>query len=497
MNKAFVDRKGPTTGNQDLVKELNKAVILNIIWRHAPISRAEIARVSGLTRGTVSSLVDELIVDSYVKEIGTGTSAMGRKPIMLQLNAGAGVIVGVDLGVNYILIILADLRAQVLARKRLSISPEMGERRILQKMLDGIADILAGAPPTPHGLLGIGAGVPGLVEMEHGVLKFAPNLRWKNVPLKDVLQERFDAPVYVDNEANVGALGEKWFGAGQGIRHMVYLSVGVGLGAGIVVNGELYRGATGYAGELGHFTILPDGPVCGCGNRGCWEVLASETATLRRAREMLEHGEAGVLRELLAGHRQGASAAGSMGAAGSAGAVGAACPAGTAGAPGDAVDPANVAGTADSASAPDAAGRPGAGVGAMTDMAGMARTTRSSDEPEDAASMAVSVDLIVDACERGDSAAQQVLQETGRYLGIGIAGLVNAFNPEVVIVGNTIGRCGHWVLDEATREMEARGLSQLIRGVRVVPALLGPDACAIGGVSLVLSDFLSLPRIDF
>lgn len=463
MNRAFGEKKGPTTGNQDLVKELNKAVILNIIWRHAPISRAEMARISGLTRGTVSSLVDELIHDSFVKEIGTGTSAMGRKPIMLQLNAGAGVIVGVDLGVNYILIILADLRAQVLARKRLSISPEMGEKRILEKMLDGISDILAAAPSTPRGLLGIGAGVPGLVEMEHGVLKFAPNLRWKNVPLKDLLQERFDAPVYVDNEANVGALGEKWFGAGQGIRHMIYLSVGVGLGAGIVVNGELYRGATGYAGELGHLTILPDGPVCGCGNRGCWETLASELATLRRAREVLERGEAGILRGLLArDHRRSeAEGAGSGTTAG---------------------DAAVTTGMADAADA------------------GTAKTLAAAAEiSEDAADTAamLSVDVLVEACERGDAAAQRVLSETGRYLGIGIAGLVNAFNPEVVIVGNTIGRCGHWVLDEVAREVEARGLSQLTKAVRVVPAMLGPDACAIGGVSLVLSDFLSLPKITF
>ncbi|MBC7083164.1 MAG: ROK family transcriptional regulator [Firmicutes bacterium] len=470
MNRAFGEKKGPTTGNQDLVKELNKAVILNIIWRHAPISRAEIARISGLTRGTVSSLVDELIHDSFVKEIGTGTSAMGRKPIMLQLNAGAGVIVGVDLGVNYVLIILADLRAQVLARKRLSITPEMGEKRILEKMLDGIADILDSAPVTPRGLLGIGAGVPGLVEMEHGVLKFAPNLRWKNVPLKELLQERFDAPVYVDNEANVGALGEKWFGAGQGIRHMVYLSVGVGLGAGIVVNGELYRGATGYAGELGHFTILPDGPLCGCGNRGCWETLASELATLRRAREVLECGEAGILRELLARDHRRSDAEGAAGGA-------------TTGDAAFTTSKADKAGTTDAADAADAAKSP-------------TTAAEISDDAADAAAR-LSVDVLVEACERGDAAAQHVLRETGRYLGIGIAGLVNAFNPEVVIVGNTIGRCGHWVLDEAAREMEARGLSQLIKGVRVVPAMLGPDACAIGGVSLVLSDFLSLPRITF
>jgi len=467
MNTVSHEETGPTTGNQDLVRELNKAVILNIIWRHAPISRAEIARVSGLTRGTVSSLVDELIRDSLVKEIGTGTSAMGRKPIMLQLNAGAGVIVGVDLGVNYILIILADLRAQVLARNRLSIRPDMGEKRILDVMLDGIARIMAAAPTTPRGLLGIGVGVPGLVETDHGVLKFAPNLRWKNVPLKDILQDRFEMPVYVDNEANVGALGEKWFGAGQGIRHMVYLSVGIGLGAGVVLNGELYRGATGYAGELGHFTIDPDGPVCGCGNRGCWETFASELATLRRAREAVERGEGTILRGLLDAKCLRAGA-------------GDTSTAGTVGDPTFSVDSA------------------GASAGEHGTDAGQQHTTpdeMSRGTGDTAAGL--SVGLLVEACERGDVTAQRVLKETGRYLGIGIAGLVNAFNPEVVVVGNTIGQCGRWVLDEAAKEMQARGLSQLVRGVRIVPAMLGPDACAVGGVSLVLSDFLSLPKIAF
>ncbi|MEW5867527.1 MAG: ROK family transcriptional regulator [Bacillota bacterium] len=417
--KACPNEKSPTTGNQELVRELNKAVVLNIIWGHAPISRADIARVSGLNRGTVSSLVDELIAEGYVKEIGTGNSAMGRKPIMLQLNEDAAVILGADLGVNYILLVLTDLRAKILIRKRIAIDPKDGEKRVLDKMLNGMAELLARARPAPKGLLGIGIGVPGLVEMEHGVLVFAPNLRWKNVPLKEILQERFKTRVYVDNEANAGALGEKWFGAGQGIRHMVYLSVGVGLGAGIVLNGELYRGSAGYAGELGHFTILPDGPLCGCGNRGCWEVLASEGATLRRASEAIERGDATVLQGVI------------------------------------------------------------------------------REQPVNEEGGCLSVDHLIEACERGDELSQNVLRETGRYLGIGIAGLINTFNPEVVIVGNTIGRCGKWVLDEATREMETRGLSQLIKKVKVVPAMLGQDACAMGGVSLVLSGFLSLPKITF
>ena len=418
-SRSQINEGRPTTGNSNLVKGLNKAIVLNIIWRQSLISRADIARISGLNRGTVSSLVDELIYEGYVKEIGPGDSVMGRKPIMLQFNSENGVIIGIDLGVNYILLLLADLKAKVLVRRRLTIEPKSGEKRILERMFSAIDQLLLTSPPTPKGVLGLGIGVPGLVEMEHGVLVFAPNLGWKNVPLKEMLEERYKIPAYVDNEANMGAIGEKWFGAGQGVRHMVYLSVGVGVGAGIILNGDIYRGSTGYAGEIGHFTMLPDGPECGCGNRGCWEALASEGAILRRLGEAMERGDAIILEAT-------------------------------------------------------------------------AREKRRHGEGE-----CMALDVLIEACERGDEVSRSVLRETGKYLGIGIAGLVNTFNPEMVIVGNNIVRCGSWVFEEVRKELKARGLSRLLRGVEVIPAMLGLDACAIGGVSVVLNDLLDLPKMTF
>ncbi len=399
----------PTTGNQGLVKDLNKAIVLNMIWRSAPTSRADISRASGLNRSTVSSLVDELITEGYVAEVGVGESALGRKPIMLQSNPDAGIIIGVELGVNYIRLIASDIVANVISSSEIAIEPADGMDRIVKTMLQAIESMAASVPSTLRGLIGVGVGVPGLVRSNSGVLAFAPNLKWKNVPLKDIMMDRLGVPVFVDNEANAAALGERWFGAGVDVENMAYVSVGIGLGVGIVINGELYHGSSGYAGEMGHFTMQPDGQECGCGNRGCWETLASESATVVRVMQAIEEG------------------------------------------------------------------RP-------TILAGCGKHRLTMDD-------------LANACVRGDEVAREALMDTGRYLGIGIAGLINTFNPELVIVGSTVGRCSRFVLDEAEKEIQARGLGQLTKEVKVMQAALGADSCVMGGISLVLNDLLSLPKI--
>jgi predicted NBD/HSP70 family sugar kinase len=145
-------------------------------------------------------------------------------------------------------------------------------------LADIISEAIATVPPTPLGLLGIGVGVHGFVEHPRGHLILAPNLGWRDVPVADLFRQRFSAPIYVDNEANAGALAETWVGVAREVRHLVYLSVGIGLGAGLIIDGDLYRGSTGTAGEFGHTTVDPAGPLCNCGNRGCLEVFVSERA---------------------------------------------------------------------------------------------------------------------------------------------------------------------------------------------------------------------------
>ncbi|MEA4882729.1 MAG: ROK family transcriptional regulator [Clostridia bacterium] len=405
------------TGNQGFVKGLNKAIVLNAIWNQPDICRAEISRLSGLNRATVSSLVEELIADGYVVENGMGESALGRKPVMLQANPNACLMVGVDLGVDYAKLAMADFTMKVLATETLPIGEDPRHEDVVSGINACIRQFVERAPATVRGLAGIGLGVPGLVDSDRGVLAFAPNLHWENVPLRELVQSQFHVPVFVDNEANAGAIGEKWFGAGKGAQNMIYFSAGIGIGAGIFVNGGLLRGFRGYAGEVGHFTVIPGGLQCGCGNHGCWETVASESAAIHRVKSSIKAGRQTLLQEAISSRRSHSSGC------------------------------------------------------------------------------RLTADDLLEACEKGDAVAIEALKETGRSLGTGIAGFVNAFNPELVIVGNSMGRMMGFVLEEAEREMRKHALVQLADGLQLVPAMLGADACVIGAISMVLNQILSLPNI--
>ncbi|MCG0238739.1 MAG: ROK family transcriptional regulator [Firmicutes bacterium] len=269
------------TGDHMFVKQLNKTIVLNTLRRHSPISRAEIAKITGLNKSTVSALVDELLNEHLAREIGPGASQGGRRPQLLVLNTRAGVVVGAEIGVNYLTVIIQDLLGQPIWQHRAGLRDPHNPETTLGQLADTIRQGLQHVPETPLGLMGIGLGIPGLVDYEHGRLLFAPNLRWEDVDVRAWFQERFEAPVKVDNEANAGALAEHWSGAGAGLQNVVYFSLGIGIGAGIIIQGELYRGHGGLAGELGHTTIDMSGPLCSCGSRGCLEAMASEAA-LRR-----------------------------------------------------------------------------------------------------------------------------------------------------------------------------------------------------------------------
>jgi len=266
------------TGDQNFIKRMNKAIVLQTLRRKSPLSRAHISELTGLNKATVSSLVGELIEEKLAEEIGLGESSGGRKPILLLFNRLAGYSVGVDLGVNYLLSVLADLQGNVIAHRH---TPHRNEsfEQVMTLLFAEIRQLMQKAPASPYHVVGIGVGVSGLVDLE-GRLLFAPNLGWRDVPLKEKLEQEFQLPVQVENEAHAGALGEKLYGAGAGGRQLVYISAGMGIGTGIIINNELYRGSGGLSGEMGHMVIEAGGKLCRCGNRGCWELYASEKTLL-------------------------------------------------------------------------------------------------------------------------------------------------------------------------------------------------------------------------
>ena len=272
------------TWNHHVVKEGNKSLVLKKIINHSPISRAAVAQEVGLNKGTVSSLVNDLLEDQLIYESGPGKSSGGRRPVMLLFNEKAGYSIGIDIGVNYLLGVLTDLSGNICNEREVTFK-NLSYEEIESQLFNTIDYLMASAPKSPHGVIGIGVGVPGIVD-NSGEILLAPNLKWKNLNLKLILESKYKIPVIIENEANAGAYGEKKFGAGQDSEDIIYVSAGIGIGVGLILNGSLYKGSNGFSGELGHMTIQVNGPTCRCGNKGCWELYASEQALLTAAEKM-------------------------------------------------------------------------------------------------------------------------------------------------------------------------------------------------------------------
>ncbi|WP_067842168.1 ROK family transcriptional regulator [Amphibacillus sediminis] len=269
------------TWNQYVVKQENKTLVLSTIINETPISRAHVAQITGLNKGTVSSLVSELIDEELVEESGPGESSGGRRPVMLLFNGKAGYSVAVDLGVDYLLGVITDLTGQIVYEEKLQL-PDPNFEVVFPLLTKLIQQLIDRAPKSRYGVIGIGVGVPAVVSHD-GEILLAPNLNWKKIQLKQQLEQVFDLPVYIENEANAGAYGEMRYGFDSMTKHMVYVSISIGIGVGMILDGKLYTGLSGFAGEVGHMTIVKNGRPCRCGNLGCWERYASEQALIDEA----------------------------------------------------------------------------------------------------------------------------------------------------------------------------------------------------------------------
>jgi glucokinase-like ROK family protein len=276
------------TADQESIRKVNTSLVLNALRLHAPISRAELAAITKLNRSTISNIVNGLIEDGLVLELDAMESKIGRPGIALALRPEGGAVVGVEIGVGFISIILTDFVAHILWRESSEFSPEKPQIEIISETEKLIDQAISFAEEKHLRLLGMGLGVPGLVNVQKGELLFAPNLGWRDVPLRLMWSQRFNLPLYVENEANLGALGEYYFGVGRDIDNFIYLSSGVGLGGGVIINGKLFKGGRGFAGEIGHIQRDPQGELCGCGRQGCWETQVGPRAVLQRVKRSIE-----------------------------------------------------------------------------------------------------------------------------------------------------------------------------------------------------------------
>jgi len=322
------------------------------------------------------------------------TGKVSQEPLLL----------GIDLGGTKILSAVVSARGEIISRDRSATPSAGGTEAILRALLDSASSALGQAALKAADLVAIGVGAAGFSDPETGILYTSPHLpRLKDAPLRDVISRETGVETFLINDASAAALGEYLFGAGRKARHFIYVTVSTGIGGGIVINGELYTGATGGAGEIGHMSILHDGPPCSCGGRGCWETLASGTALAREAQRAIESGAPTSILAHAGGE--------------------------------------------------------------------LSRVTARE---------------VHAAALRGDALAEELISRTGYYLGVGLANLLNIFNPELVIVGGGLTRLGDRLLTPAIKTAGERAFPRAFRAARFAAAALGGDSGVLGAAAYAL-----------
>jgi len=289
------------SADQALVRELNLSLVLRHIHNGAPVSRAQIAQVTGLNKSTVSSLVEYLIDRKLIHETGVSSVGAGRPARLLEINPHAGGIVGAELGVDFIAVALTDFTGKILWRRTEDANPTDAQEKTLNQILGIIHKAIEFCRAQNLHVLGLGVATPGTVDLDEGLLIFAPNLQWHNVPLQAFFKENTGLKVFVENDANAAAIAEHLFGAARQSQDFIFVFAGIGIGGGLFLNGNLHRGNVGYAGEIGHSPIMiePFQSPCHCGNHGCWETHANQYSIIQRVQARLEARRSSIIPRLL------------------------------------------------------------------------------------------------------------------------------------------------------------------------------------------------------
>lgn len=271
-----IDLNNFQVATSETARQINRRITLNFLRHHQPMSRADLARRSGLQRSTVSAIIDQLIDEGWVTEGAIGRLPRGRRPRFLHLNVERAGILGVVLRPEMTTIGLANVDARFVAQ--VSWPTPRDPAAFVRNVAKSVAKLRAAHPKMV--CEGIGISLPGRVDAA-GRLVFAPNLGWSDINLQEMLEAATDLPVDVENAASACALGELWFGRhGEDVRHLIAVTVSEGIGVGLLVNGQLVHGANSMAGEFGHATLDENGPPCCCGKRGCWERYGSNSAAV-------------------------------------------------------------------------------------------------------------------------------------------------------------------------------------------------------------------------
>jgi predicted NBD/HSP70 family sugar kinase len=270
------------------IRNINQTLLLHLIREKQPISRAEIAKISGLRPGTVSSIVNRLMRKGVIYEGAEGPSSGGRKPTYLYINGENAYVLAIDIGVRDTVYAVSDFNGRILKQK--AIITEGKAQDFLQRLAAEIDKTIEKNYPRVK-FDAVGVSVPGLINRDTGEVTVSPNLEWNNTPVKAILEEKLNLPVFVENDANAAAFSELWYGPLDEIKvkTLLYILVVDSLGTGLIINGELHVGSQIGLGGFGHMCLEPNGEVCSCGRKGCWETLASESATIARYHRLMNN----------------------------------------------------------------------------------------------------------------------------------------------------------------------------------------------------------------
>ncbi|HZE71577.1 MAG TPA: ROK family protein [Pyrinomonadaceae bacterium] len=387
----------------DMLRLVNRRILLSIVSDRQPISRSEIARISGLNKATISTITGELLRDSCIIEEGSGrtTPIGGKPPTPLRLNGLRFGLFGLDIRSDETILALSDFNNRLVARLSFETGNDAGS--FLAKIGKEISKLRAKHSEFIE-FPGIGVSLPGLVDNHSGKFLTSVVLSWRDVPVVHLLGKATGLPVVIDNSARCAALAEIWHGKAQytHLRHLLYVGVSTGLACGVVIDGGLYRGGNNTAGQFGHIPIDLNGPECRCGQRGCWDLYASDKATLARYQKL-----------------------------------------------------------------------------------------RSAGSGKRVPTMRKLIELV----EMGDQAATAAVSESARYLGIGITGLINGLDPEVVVIGGEITKA--WGLIEPIISAETRRslLAPHAQGVRIRRSAFEVRPSLKGALTLIQNDLLSVPHV--
>ena len=385
-----------------MLRLVNRRILLSILSDRQPISRAEIAKISGLNKATISTITGELLKESCIVEEGSGrtTPIGGKPPTPLRLNANRFGLFGLDIRADETVLALSDFYNRIVARFSYETGPDA--TAFLNKIGKEIRKLC-----TKHDSFiefpGIGVSLPGLVDNQSGKFLLSVVLPWRDVPVVNLLEKATGLPVIIDNSARCSALAEIWHGKAQyaHVRNLLYVSVSTGLACGVVIDGGLYRGGNNTAGQFGHIPIDVNGPDCRCGQRGCWDLYASDKATLKRYADL-----------------RGAS---------------------------------------------------GKRVSSMR--------------------------KLVELVEAGDGAATEAVRETARYLGIGITGLINGLDPEIVVIGGEITKVWGVIEPIIVEETKRNLLAPRSHSVAIRPSAFEVRPSLKGALTLIQNSLLSVPHM--